>query len=918
MEFNIPTIVIGLGGTGLKTVVSLKRKIPKDARTLLKFFCIDSDKNEVLINELEPDEYLNVSVPGVSSIVGNLRSESAEFIRPWFPSNLNFKVVSGDEGAKQFRPMGRLYLFRNVDKVFNAIDMATKQLRAKFADVKIASKTINVYLISSTCGGTGSGMLLDVAYIVRKVIEEENAIPALIKGILFLPTAFHPFPISDEAEKKHIFANGYATLKEIDFYMNPNNESEYKVQFSKTRVVSSKKQPFDVCYLIDDENEEFPIGGLDDTIEAVSESLVILISSGVGTNIKSAEDNLYTVLSQSQKMQPYSHKNYLYSSFGTSSVIYPYEDVKRYVAGKLVKFMYDYLNKELKSNFVYDIVRQLKMDELSSDDLINHLYPLKLLSPSEISEKVYQIENKDLQLTIKEKIITYYKENTLSEIKERLEKNLDEIVKNKFEEFKKLMDEYISNPSVGFFLVYKVLTDSENGLIAYLTKVKDVLKKEIEEHNNRISKLSADLDFYSNALIEKSNSLINRLFNKKDRKLVEGVSKALSELSNHQMNSIIKEYAILFYNKFGLLLSRYIDEYIEAINNVWKKFYNDYISEYLKIDFVCRASSWGNRINFYVANREMIDKQLEMIIENDKNRINSNLYKLFDSFVNMKYDKFKDYEKALLDFVEENYKDYLYSDIEDQVIYIFGNEEEVVSRLLRSSTILYRYDSQLFENSYVKHYKVMGVKDINKSRFFNTAKAYNIEVIENYNPYRISMLQVKHGLPLYAYVLIDVMERCYLELVNTDPGLHIDSVYQKVENLTLEDEKDQKEIQKLLYVYLSLVFELVRKEGLSFVVYIDNVKIDLGSNKQEVVSELLKRMNDSEFYSKFSNLVDTFLKNYGEESIQITLKEYLQKIGQRLYYLKNKKNLSKEEIDEMDMLEEESKVLKMFVETVKT
>ena len=918
MEFNIPTIVIGLGGTGLKTVVSLKRKIHKDAGALLKFLCIDSDKNEVLINELEPDEYLNVSVPGVSSIVGNLRSESAEFIRPWFPSNLNFKVVSGDEGAKQFRPMGRVYLFRNVDKVFNAIDMATKQLRAKFADVKIASKTINVYLISSTCGGTGSGMLLDVAYIVRKVIEEENAVPALIKGILFLPTAFHPFPISDEAEKKHIFANGYATLKEIDFYMNPNNESEYKVQFSKTRVVSSKKQPFDVCYLIDDENEEFPIGGLDDTIEAVSESLVILISSGVGTNIKSAEDNLYTVLSQSQKMQPYSHKNYLYSSFGTSSVIYPYEDVKRYVAGKLVKFMYDYLNKELKSNFVYDIVRQLKMDELSSDDLINQLYPLKLLSPSEISEKVYQIENKDLQLTIKEKIITYYKENALSEIKERLEKNLDEIVKNKFEEFKKLMDEYISNPSVGFFLVYKVLTDSENGLVAYLTKVKDVLKKEIEEHNNRISKLAADLDFYSNALIEKSNLLINRLFNKKDRKLVEGVSKALSELSNHQMNSIIKEYAILFYNKFGLLLSRYIDEYIEAINNVWKKFYNDYISEYLKIDFVCRASSWGNRINFYVANREMIDKQLEMIIENDKNRINSNLYKLFDSFVNMKYDKFKDYEKALLDFVEENYKDYLYSDIEDQVINIFGKEEEVVSRLLRSSTILYRYDSQLFENSYVKHYKVMGVKDINKSRFFNTAKAYNIEVIENYNPYRISMLQVKHGLPLYAYVLIDVMEKCYLELVNTDPGLHIDSVYQKVENLTLENEKDQKEIQKLLYVYLSLVFELVRKEGLSFVVYIDNVKIDLGSNKQEVVSELLKRMNDSEFYAKFSNLVDTFLKNYGEESIKIVLKEYLQKIGQRLYYLKNKKNLSKDEIDEMDMLEEESKVLKMFVETVKT
>ncbi|MEM3393663.1 MAG: tubulin-like doman-containing protein, partial [Candidatus Methanomethylicia archaeon] len=135
-------------------------------------------------------------------------------------------------------------------------------------------------------------MLLYTAYLVRHIIEQENANPCLIKGILVLPTAFHPFPISDESEKKNIFANGFATLKEIDYYMNPNVETSYTVKYTENKEIVSNKAPFDVCYLIDDENEEFPIGGLDDTLDAIAESLTVLLTAGIGTSIKSAEDNL--------------------------------------------------------------------------------------------------------------------------------------------------------------------------------------------------------------------------------------------------------------------------------------------------------------------------------------------------------------------------------------------------------------------------------------------------------------------------------------------------------------------------------------------------------------------------------------------------------------------------------------------------
>ncbi|MCS7243855.1 MAG: tubulin-like doman-containing protein [Candidatus Calescibacterium sp.] len=915
MEFSIPTIVIGLGGTGLKTVVNLKKRVGDIGKGLLKFLCIDSDKNEVLVNELEPDEYINVGVPGVSAIISNLKSETAEFVRPWFPSNLNFKVVAGDEGAKQFRPMGRLYLFKNIDRVFNAIDMVTKQLRAKFADVRIASKTINVYIVSSTCGGTGSGMLLDMAYVVRKVIEEENAVSALVKGILFLPTAFHPFPISDEAERKHIFANGYATLKEIDYYMNPSKETEYNVQFSQTRVVRSKKQPFDVCYVVDDENEEFPIGSLDDTIRAVSESLVILLTSGVGTSIKSAEDNLFTVLSQSQKMQPYSEKNYLYSSFGTSSVIYPYDLVKKYVAGKLIKHMYDSLNRDIKSNHIFDIMKTLKIDEINSDDLINSLYSFKSFSSVELSEKIYQVNNSNIQITIKQKLLVEYS-GTVDAIKERVEKNLDDFVKTKFEEFKNLIQEYITSPSMGFFLVYKILTDSEQGFPYYFEKVKEMLRKEIEDHNNQVSKLARDVDFYSNTLIEKSNSMFARIFNKKDKKLIEGFSKSLSDMNNHIVYATLKEYAILFYNKFNMLVQRYINDVIEGINNVWQKFYNDYVSNYLKITFESKPGSWGNKINFYVANKEIIDKDVDMIIQNDKNRIVSYLYKIFDNFVNLRYDKFKNYEEEILNFIENNYRDYLYMDIEDQVVSIFGGEDEVVSKLSRASSILYRYKSQLFNDSYVKYYKVLGVKNVNNSRFFNISKLQNIEVIENYNPFRISMLQVKHGLPLYSFVLMDIMEKSYMELINTDPGLHIDPFYQRVENLSIDYEILQQDFQKYLYVYLGLILEIIKKEGMNFVVYLDGVKLELGDDKQEVVTNTIKKLNDNMFASKFISTVESVIQSMGEESIKLTVKDYVSRNSNRLYYLKNKKNLTKEEVNEMDYLEKEIKVLKKFIDSV--
>ncbi len=914
MEFTIPTIVIGLGGTGLKVIYRLKNNIPIELleKGLLKFLVIDSDKNDPMINELEADEYVNIGVPGVASIVTNLDSEAAKFIRPWFPANLPFKVVSGDEGAKQFRAMGRLYLFKNIDKIFNIIDRTVKSLRARFANIPNVSKTINVFLVSSTCGGTGSGILLDIAYLVRHIIEQENANPCLIKGILVLPTAFHPFPISDESERKNIFANGFATLKEIDYYMNPNVETSYTVKYTENKEIVSNKAPFDVCYLIDDENEEFPIGGLDDTLDAIAESLTVLLTAGIGTSIKSAEDNLYTILTTNQKNQPYSDKNYLYSSFGTSSIIYPYEKVKRYILGKLL----DYFDKQLSKDqdytkIIYDIFSLLKIEELTKDDLINSIHNISNTSIySEIYERINQISNDEISIKLQEIIKNGYTQINQENVNQRVE----ELIKTKYQEFVNLIEEYIKNPSYGLKIVYDLFTNENMNIFKYIDKTKESLKNEIEQHQLSLNKLNEDLKIYSQNLEKDSKKFLNKLLNKKNRDLIEKISKAVDNLNNSLTNIILKEAAINFYQKLALMLSKYRNERIDKIYDAWNSFRRDFISPYLSIKFESKLSSWGNRINFYLADKEKIDTIVENIVNN--NKIYEELFRVFDYFEKFEYSKLKEYNIKLLNWIEEGYKDYLNIDLEDLAINLFKTEDNVVNNLERASSILFRYKSQLFDDSLVKKYEVLGVKDVSSTRFYNVAKIRDIEVVESYNPYRISMLQVRHGLPLYSFVLIENMKKAYNEVINTSLSPHIDPFYHKVEDPTIQEELSEKELQMYYKIYMAFLLDLITKKDLNYVINLEGVEHILGKDKIEAIEYIKKNSGNPDFYIKFNNLVDKTLSNYTNESLTLILKDNIDKKAKRAYYLNNKRTLNNDEIKELKDIEREVEVLQKYLDSI--
>ncbi len=916
MKFRMPTLLIGLGGTGLKTVAKVKEKLApylKDTK-LIKFLVLDSDKNERALKVLAPDEYINIGVPGIGQILQNLDTPSNKYIKPWFPKDIPFKVMSGDEGAKQFRPIGRVYLFKNIDKVFNQVDVVVKSLRAALVGPEDVSKTINVFMISSICGGTGSGILLDMAYIVRHVVEVENASPLNLQAFLILPTAFHPFPVKDETEKQHLFANGYGALKEIDYFMDPMRNTTFEVQYSETRRVSSSKQPFDVCYLIDDENEEFPIGGLQDTIEVLAESIIIRLGAGLGTSLKSAEDNLFTIMNQARARQPHSDKNYSYSSIGSASIIYPYELVLQYLIGKLMSAFEAELKATAQEEEIWDIISTLQVDEVKGDDIIDSIYSEKF-GYSELVEKLKVVPNRELAKAL-DSFIGSYLRAIEDDVKPEMDSNLDKLIKTKREELRRVLDERLANPSWGFYKLLSAMQDEKYGLFSYVENAKEMMRREAEEFERRLGKLERDIASFKEMLIAKSSGFFANLFNRKDMDILTSLGKAVAEYANSRIEIERRIRAIKFYNSFKTELEHYKMNVLDKYVDVWNRFKNKFIKRYLDVHFEDKVTAWGLKINYYITDPPMYDKLVYEYLRDEGREFKAQMFRLFDNFKEFDYDNLEKYDERIYNWVRDVFGEKIKANIEYLAVRKLGSEDDVLKLLKRSSTGLFRYWIQDFDPALLKKYTLLGVPDRESSRFLTLAQAMDIEVIETGDPYKLSMLQVKHGFPLFCFVMLPNMRDAYNALVKREPGLHIDWRFRNLPEPALEALEDVQDVYEMAQVFMAFRLQVVRKEGINYVIELDGERIELGHDKLEAVNYLMELLRDKEHREKFQDLLKSHLPEEQTELLK-KISEIYHKAKSRFNYLNSKKSLSSEEESELEILEREVKVMDKFYRTLK-
>lgn len=281
-------VVIGLGGTGSDAVMLLKEEVyrqlrPDDVNSAvpaynnIRFLLIDSDKNKFgchskRVSDINLDtEFISLANCSICATFG--ASEAIRHRRQldW----LDYEHISTYDVPPFFDPcrqIGRFLLVDQSEKVHARLKAVIESA------LEGSGKRLTVHICSGLCGMTGSGIFLDVCYLVRHILEEIGRPDADICGYFFLPEVNLAVPALGANPLSRIYTqvNSYAALMELDYCMNfPRNRDSFKMDYGFLQI-DIPQPPVDQCYLLSSMDQQGAIlsNGYGHAMETFSHFLI--------------------------------------------------------------------------------------------------------------------------------------------------------------------------------------------------------------------------------------------------------------------------------------------------------------------------------------------------------------------------------------------------------------------------------------------------------------------------------------------------------------------------------------------------------------------------------------------------------------------------------------------------------------------
>ena len=348
-----PILIVGLGGTGAEALIRVKRTINKqfklgisvngrrlDKPPQIEYMAIDSDSNMQNLSyagtSFSGDEFLCLETANLTSIYKNRDTVFKNSIQSWIADNLRLQQVK--HGAGGIRQAGRLLLTINCN---NVISMLSEKINSLTANRK-ANDLLYVFIAAGCAGGTGSGLFIDIPYIIRKIAEQKGFETENI-GMIFMPDVTLSDSTIDGSAALNIKANGFAALKELDYLMNIERNGETFDQTYADLEIKASQPPYDLCHLISakDENGKLAPAAKDYCMNVAAETIINFIASeevidGQSYNISSylsnIENNKSAFIMTHQQKQPV---NYIYNAVGASSASLPVEYLLNHLTWKM-------------------------------------------------------------------------------------------------------------------------------------------------------------------------------------------------------------------------------------------------------------------------------------------------------------------------------------------------------------------------------------------------------------------------------------------------------------------------------------------------------------------------------------------------------------------------------------------------------
>lgn len=382
----VPTLVIGVGGTGLEVIMRLRRLVVESygslsALPILGFLHIDTDRDAQISGDkrrvagppLQEYEkfWAQVSLDNAQKIVSQPRNYS--WFHEWLPKELidNPGLLASKQGTGQFRPCSRFAFFCNHDEIYKKCLNAKAKITGHqdFMDSKyqlsVDKTQVNVFVVASISGGTGSGMLIDLGYCLHNWFANSVETAAIIPS----PEAFNE--VSNKPEFQY---NGYAALMELNYYSSGFQPFNFKYGNNEGSRVNSQERPYDYVYLVGTQTGGIrPEQGidlkLDDLREMIAQNIFLDLMSEFSFVKRSVRDNIKKQSQNKWDDPPDGRRSYpcTFMSLGMATIEVPIHSIRRSLASRLAADLFKWWQNEevsLPAQFqkvVEDELRDMKL-----------------------------------------------------------------------------------------------------------------------------------------------------------------------------------------------------------------------------------------------------------------------------------------------------------------------------------------------------------------------------------------------------------------------------------------------------------------------------------------------------------------------------------------------------------------------------
>lgn len=599
------TLLIGLGGTGIKAILNAKKMFYEnygEIPPMIGFIGVDTDapglKNaSVTANDgatitLTNSEQLCISVDTPMAIYENNRTNN-KF--DWMPEKNVSGLTALTIGAGQIRSNGRFAITVNESNVKQFINnKLTEVNNAAIIDntkYDLLGSETEVHMVFSLGGGTGSGTFLNAAYLIKRMFPNIK-----LSGYAIMSDVFRTMVAG--AMSARVKPNGKGAIIDLDYltHLTPDSTPVEIKWFHENDSVNSRA--FDALYFIDNKNDN---NDMFNDVEPLCQMIALAIVTSVGelgVALASVSDNVSQLIADGT--MDIQNKKAWVAGFGCAEIVF---DGNRLAKVYEKKAIVQLINKMLNGGCDDPVIiannwldNNRIRENLGRDDVID--YFMTPNPPHTLSD----LDEPDNPLPE----CMQYINNRSMEPKSRLDEKLSALEGRIDEAVATLMKEQ-ADRECGIYLCEQILL----AILHQIELCDGEMKQEKEDLENEFPRLESALHTACNELAECMGTLFKR--NKKDYE---------AEVVNQAMRVAVAKREIerrgmarLFYSwlkeRIHLSLNR-IDIIMGNLKTVRNECSND-------IQKILRTDAGGNFFQFDLASEQAatIECPITDIVFND-------------------------------------------------------------------------------------------------------------------------------------------------------------------------------------------------------------------------------------------------------------------------------------------------------------